>query len=320
MGNYKHCAAYAILMLFFTACSITPVTNGETGGTDGGPSSIPTTAYTHIITKTPTISPTPTVTATPTFTPTPPPDLELTDVTILPNTYNVVDQNYSIMARLRNNTDTTMVIFDVPTVLKMTFDRWEYDEQGKMDRGPYYHSLDTGDLQPSEGYYMNFIIYPGEEGVVAFEMFDLSSTDDHMISNQDKYDGPLGITYTYQSFNHFRPDLPTYYHTKAENVTFQIKDYSVAYDFDLNVPALPIMGVATSVEYYVIFYDKNNKIIDVMQKYMNHYPGFEFGKKLHIHDNTASAIFTEIFLDMTSDMASQVDHLDIINEMTRGGM
>lgn len=212
MGNFKHSAACAIMMLWFTACSTTPVTTGRPSGTDGGPSSIPTAVFTRTITKTPTISPTPTVTSTPTITltPTPPPDVELTNITIYPDTYNIVGQGYKLMARIRNNTNTTMVLYDTKKVFSFSIELWEYDQQMKYNQDPrFFHANYQFDV--SAGAYrrlMNCILYPGEEGVAVVGFSSYGKLDEE----RKNYNGPLGVWYGYQSFYDTKPDLPQGFH------------------------------------------------------------------------------------------------------------
>jgi hypothetical protein len=313
------------ILLLSAACSTTPVTVGGPGGTDGGPSSIPTAVYTRTITKTPTISPTPTVTSTPTFTPTPmpPPDLELLDVTVYPNTYNVVGQSYALMGRIRNNTNTTMLLYNDKKAFSFTVESWEYDEQKKLNEdAEYIHAIYQFDLKVGWDHKnMNCILYPGEEGVIAFRFSNLGHVNMKTYDQTPKYTGSLGVWYTYTSSYDTKPDLPARFHYKAENLTFQDKDGAIVFDFDLFIPndhLYPDWNYLHPT--WVIFYDKDGKIIDILQKDLVHYyPGYYVGKTLHIHTSTGYTNQQPEYFDptikLTSEIAAQVDHFEVLSEL-----
>jgi hypothetical protein len=313
----------ALLLATASACtSMTTVTQPtqttETVGTIAG-----TVVITE--TQTPTVSPTPTITPTLTIapTPTPPPDLELLDVTVYPNTYNVVGQSYALMGRIRNDTNTTMLLYDDKKAFNFHIESWEYDQQGKLFEDPeYFHYIYQFDLEVGWDHKnMNCILYPGEEGVLAFKFSSRGHVQDIKSEHMTTYNGPLGVWYTYTSSYDTKSDLPKGFHYKVENLTFQDKDGVIVFDFDLYIPndhLYPDWNYLHPI--WVIFYDKDGKIIDILQKDLVHYyPGYYVGKTLHIHSSTGMTNqqpeYFDPTIDLTSEMAAQVDHLEVLSEL-----
>ncbi len=272
-----------------------------------------------------TVTPTPTITTTPTITPTPtpPPDLELTNISIYPDTYNVAGQGYDLLARIRNNTKTTMILYDTKKVFSFTVESWEYDQQMKLGfDAEYFYAKYQFDVKAGGDFrIMNCILYPGEEGIAVIGFSSFGQVDTIKFDKVPKYDGPLGLWYTYQSFYDTRPDLPRGFHYQAENITFQNIAGNIAFDFDLNILANHIYPDFGSMHFtWVIFYDKDEKILDVLKKDLVHYyPGYYTGKQLHIHSITADAIenpeYFEPAIEVTPELAAKVDHLEVISEL-----
>jgi hypothetical protein len=64
----------------------------------------------------------------------------LLNVTVYPNTYNVVGQSYALMGRIRNNTNTTMLLYDDKKAFNFHIEPWEYGQQRKLFETPeYFH-------------------------------------------------------------------------------------------------------------------------------------------------------------------------------------
>jgi hypothetical protein len=306
-----------LLMATAVSCTSTPIVapSGQTAATNG--SLGPTETQPLVATETPTVTATSTITSTPT----PPPDLELTNVTISPDDYNVVGQEHVLMGRIRNNTNTTMLLFSEKKAFSFNIEMWEYDLHVKYNRDQaYYHSISQYDIEVgSDQKTMNCILYPGEEGVIVFGFNDatMSST----FEQKTTYSGPLGVWYTYQSYYDTKPNIPTGYHNKAENVTFQKKYGGIVFDFDLQ-----LLDKVLYPDFYVdqptwvMLYDKDGKIIDILYMDMAHYyPGFSKGRLLHVHSPTSDAITDKAYfkaaVPVTSEMADQVDHIEVFSEL-----
>jgi hypothetical protein len=158
---------WLVISTLFTACGMETIPAQATLAN-------PTAAKTK--TTALTYTPTSTNTWVPSSTPTigPPPDLELKDVTIYPETNFEVRQRYYLMGKVRNNSNSIMQFKGKYVAFKFNFEVWEYD---KLDKeGPsiydYYHIKFTYEFWPghdSNYRSMNCFLFPGEEGVVFFE-------------------------------------------------------------------------------------------------------------------------------------------------------
>jgi hypothetical protein len=315
----------AAMILCLSACSVVPDTTQATEKTFLGLSQVPKNTKTPSLTFTLTITPTPTVTATATITPTPtpPPDLELTNVTLVPNTFNSVGKGYQLMGRIRNNTNTTMILLGDSTPFIFTVETWEYDKQMKIFQDPeYFHIIFKEVIQVGWDYrVMNCILYPGEEGVIAIGIGPFAGASERTLYEYTKdYKGPLGIWYSYQSFYDTKSNLPAGFHYKAENVTMQKEDWGIIFDFDLNILNNHLYhGLYYDNPTWVIIYDKDGKIIDIFYKDLTLYPGYDIGKLFHVHFSTAYAIqnpeYFKPFMEVTPEITARADHIEVFSEL-----
>jgi hypothetical protein len=273
-------------------------------------------------TNTNTLPSTPTTTNTwvPSSTPTvgPPPDIELRNVAIYPefSDFNSIGQKYTILGRIRNNTDQTMVFHDRMPIFYFTFEIWEFDEWYAKN---YRHVIYTTEVEQSEAYgrHVNCILYPGNEGVF---MYETGFTDENYIVNEfvPERDGPLGLWYTYEGIYDVNPDLPLDYHPPAENLIYEIKNGIITFDYDIMVPNPKNPGYIQIIS-YVLLFNKEGKIINILKKNIIHLGGLELGKPFNVHGTTDTSIsdshnrFFET-IKLTNDMIEQVDHIEVLNE------
>jgi hypothetical protein len=279
-----------------------------------------------------TATPTPFDTSIQTITPTigPPPDLELTNISITPTTFDQWGQTYYLLGRIRNNTDKTMLLHGPdPLFFRFEFEVWEYEaDRAMFDKNLYTHVkyIDEAGLTNIKGQkILNCILYPGEEGI--FNYFTNSNPDaEKLIFDErfENYSGPLGIWYTYESFFDTRADLPLNLHPKAENITFIRDQAQLKFEYDIIGTPEKIMDVNYAVlNTWVILYDKNGKIINILYKILNNLEGFSWGKIIHVRGNSIDTAFNYRFerpFELTQEMIDAVDHLEIINEFEEGNI
>jgi hypothetical protein len=313
MGHIRKASCDILLMVCFTACSISPkTTTGENRVSTQTINDKPS------ITQTESLAPsiTPTLTITPTIGP--PPDLELTNVTIYPDTFDKAGQDYFLMGRVRNNTESIMTFSDYDLVFKFIFEIWEYNSAFFALDYVHVKYLEEVTLGIDISRKMNCILYPGDEGVFYYET--ISNRTDYLLDETVKeYNGPLGIWYTYESYYHTEPNLPLYYHPKTENIVFSKENGELIFDYDIvDMPNLLNPSNVSRVYSWLILYDRNGKIINILKKWLAEMPGLTYGGTFHVHSETGvspneMAYFHPVY-KLTPEMIENVDHLEVLNE------
>jgi hypothetical protein len=271
-------------------------------------------------TKTLTYTPTLTNTWVPSSTPTigPPPDMELNNVAIYPEfgDFNSPGQKYTMLGRVKNNTDQIMIFYERTPIFQFTFESWEFDEFYARN---FRHIIYTTEVEQSESYYryINCFLYPGEEGLF---MYETGFTEEKYIVNEfvPEHNGPLGLWYKYEGIYSVDPDLPLDYHPQAENLVFETKNGILNFDYDVQVPNPDSWGYTQLIS-YIVLVDRQAKIINVLRKDIVEFGGFEHGKLFHVHGTTATSStdgqhrFVQT-RKLTQEMIEQVDHIEVLNE------
>jgi hypothetical protein len=272
---------------------------------------------------------TPSVTPTSTETPTigPPPDLELINVTIYPETTFELRQRYYFMGKIRNNTDSIMLFTSKFVALRFNFDVWEYDKVDKEGSSvyDYFHMKFTHDIWPVYDHNfrsMNCFLFPGEEGVLFFDFNYTDAPDEDRGYFVEKYDGPIGLWYSYESYYETNPNIPSVYRIPAENIYFRKVEDVVEYGFDVDLSEKHIFykGISFDHSAWVLLYDKDGKIINVYYRRINDYPGYYENTYLHVASstglvNTNNYYFRPLIKKMTPEMVERTDRIEVITEI-----
>jgi hypothetical protein len=274
--------------------------------------------------RTKTLLQTSTSTATktwlPSTTPTmgPPPDVELVNISVFPEfgDFNNTGQDYTLLGRVRNNTDQIMVFPFQTRIFNFTFEIWEYDFGYAKN---YLHQNYSEDIEQYSDYNrrINCFLYPGDEGVFMYTTKPFYA--DHILRDYSQsHDGPLGIWYTYEGFYNVNPDIPLDYHPSAENLVFEIKNGILNFDFDVYVPDPKKRGFALLISYLILF-DKEGKIINILKKDIFEFGGVKKGDTFHVHGTTATSMsdrqnrFVHT-IKMTNEMIERIDHIEVFSE------
>jgi len=306
---------FFIILLLPTACGTEVIASQATIPN-------PTTAKTK--TKTMTSTPTSTNTWIPSSTPTigPPPDLEIKNVTIYQKygeNFDTVGNTYYLLGRIRNNTDQTIVLYDESIVFKFTFEVWEFDSFYQKN---YRHAIYLKEAKQRTGIdrIVNCILYPGDEGVLMYKTESLAK--EYIIEEVfPQRDGPLGLWFSYKGNYSAEPDLRLDYHPKTENLAFEINKGELIFDYDLLVPNIKAnYAILLS---YIILFDNNGQIINILEKNVGELGGAALGKQFHIHGTTATPItdrpnYFRPKVDLNRKMIGQIDHIEVINEFVTG--
>jgi hypothetical protein len=288
----------------------------------------PTTA----VTKTDLMTDTPTATNTwvPSSTPTigPPPDLELVNPIAYPEHKNAVGDDYYILGRIRNNTDQIMVFFGKDIVFKFTLETWQRNTDGT---GYFYHSkyIDEAIRGGESSRSMNCILYPGDEGVYYYLARSHRGPEGYMLWEEiETYGGSLGLSIlSYESYYRTNPELPPNLHLAIENITYQKVNGGLDFEFNvLNIPQK--MGSSydfTSIYTWVILYDSQERIINILIRDLATIPGIKRGENFHVHGNTTAGYtdkekYFRPVRDITSDIIESVTRIEVLTEYTEGNM
>lgn len=203
-------------------------------------------------------------------------------------------------------------------VFKFIFEVWEYNSDYFVQKYIHLKYIDEATLGIERSRKMNCILYPGDEGVFYFET--ISNRDEYLLNETMKeYSGSLGIWYTYESFYHTEPDLPSYYHPKTKNIVFSKENGELIFDYDIvDIPNLLNPSNVSRVYSWLILYDKNGKIINILKKWLAEMPGLTYGGSFHVHSGTGVSpnemeYFHPVY-NLTPEMIEQVDHLEVFNE------
>jgi hypothetical protein len=270
---------------------------------------------------------TPSQTLTPTITPTATkvPDLEIVNGRLI-DLRSTVGGVY-FLGRIRNNTDTPMLL--PAREYAFVFNYEDYQTFGDI----FWHDV-LGPLGLKPGVFekggpnCNCILYPREEGVIWYRRSLLDRLDGYTSSREElsKYDGKLGITYSYTSTFIASPDLPTTYHPKAENVEYRIEDGNIFFEYDINVPAPKnkekekgmVMG-------FLIMYDKDGNIINVLYSDIRDFLPYEdrYDRLVHMQGQSPYGdvpVRWPDFLDITKENLQMVDHIEMLFEVQYEGI
>jgi hypothetical protein len=317
----------SILLMIIAQMILTACGTGATAGAQAIPSETVLKTYTH---EPVTVAVTPTQTMTntwvPSSTPTvgPPPDMELKSVTIYPEfgNFETVGQKYTLLGRVRNNTDQIMLFRDKDIVFRFNFEVWEFDE--RWDEAKYRHAI--YEKEAAHGWddnrIMNCILYPGDEGVIAFT--SASRADEYAVSERvPNHDGPLGIWYTYEGFYNIQTDLRMDLHPAAENIEFTKENGTLIFDYDVYVPITAEHVQSASLHSWVILLDKNGMVLNFLFKRLETLGGMIDGETFHVHGATATPLtdqqrYFRPSVKITPEMIEQVDHLEVLNEEVEG--
>jgi hypothetical protein len=323
----------AACVVLFTACSngspASPIASlGKTAYTASAAPSA-TTTLTPSITPTPTVTPTPTIT----FTPTPPPDLEFTEMSILPDTYDEVRQDYLIMGRMRNNTNTIMQFRGKFVAFRFNFEIWDWDKYNKESGPNYHHAKFHYDIAATnEGFIgrdlrnINCILFPGEEGIIYFDInytsFYKKAEKEGISEYVDFYDGPVGLWYTYESFYETDPTIPRAYRIEAQNVQFIKLTTVMSFSFDVDLTQKHIFHYAGYTHSaWVIVYDKDQKIINILYSDISRFPRYDGEHAVHIEGDTMNvthggyATHFSPATKMTPEMIERADRIEVMTEI-----
>jgi hypothetical protein len=267
-----------------------------------------------------TRTPTPTNTWIPSSTPTigPPPDLELTNITVYPQygSFEHIGQKYTLLGQTRNNTDQIMVFHDRTPAFEFTFEVWEFDAWNEK---VYRHIKYSEEKKQGYDYsrIMNCILYPGEEGI--FMGYTYSLSDNYIIYEKPQnHDGPLGFWITsYEAIYKEEPNLRLDYHPKTENLSFKIEKEDLVFDYDVKIPN--IEAYTSRIISYIVLLDKDGKIINILKKSLGELGGVDIGITYHVHGTTATPIserdkYFRPQVELTQEMIENIAQLEILNE------
>jgi hypothetical protein len=314
-----------IFVFFLPGCSHV-ITASAGSGTNY---QIPSITWTKKITA--DISTSPTVSSTPTITSTigPPPDLELVNPTAYPRYNNTTGDDYYILGRIRNNTDQTMVFFGKDIVFKFTLETW----QQFNGKGAVYHSiyLDEAIRGGESSLSMNCILYPGDEGVYYYMSHSNRPQEDYLLYDEElkTYDGALGLSVlSYENFYRTSPELPKNLHLETESIFFTKEEGAL--DFDFNILNTPKRMGDSKYEFkyfnaWVILYDSQERIVDILYKYLGGSAEWIPGEDFQVHGSTKYSMYDQKNYwkstpPISSKIVNEVNRIEVFVEYTEGNM
>jgi hypothetical protein len=309
--------AFFALTAVLAGCSLNGI------GITGQPTSVQPSETRVPPTDTP--APTLTQTATPTITPTATkvPDLEIFNSRWVDNPDN--NGGLYLLGNIRNNTDTTMMMPSREYAFTLNID--EYHTFG--DGFVHYAYGPLGIMPGVEVPKSNCILYPHEKGVIFSDVTFMDKMPGFFSKREEinKYDGNIGIFYTYTSAYKPAPALPTTYHPQAENVTFHIADGNIYFEYDINVPAPKHKETEKGmVRGFLTMYDRDGKIINFLyHEDIAYYLPWE-----HPYDNTVHMqgespwgdvpVHWSYLMRITNDQLQKVDHIELLFETQYEGI
>lgn len=309
-------AGLVLLAAFLVGCEGSAGPGGVTvSAPTRNPSSTPRDTATLSQTLTPTITPTATKV----------PDLEIVNGNII-DLRDTVHGGVYVIDRIRNNTDTTMILPAREYAFVLNFE--SYEDYGyaifHFTMGPY--GLKPGLLD--EGIKSNCILYPHEEGVIFFDKARLERTSDYIGKEEEVtgYTGPYGYTYRYESRYVSSPDLPDIYHPKAENVEYRIENGNIYFEYDINVPAPKKKETEKGmVMGYLLLYDKDGNIINILYTDIRNSLPYEnrYDRLVHMQGQSPYGdvpVRWSDFFDITEDNLQEVDHIEMLFEVQYEGI
>ncbi|MBN1438042.1 MAG: hypothetical protein JW929_01425 [Anaerolineales bacterium] len=295
-----------ILALILPACG-----GAGVGGVTVVRTTKPSVTYKPSATETHTYTPSITPTATKI------PDLEIVDGRLI-DWSDTVGGVY-FMGRLRNNTDTPMVLPVDEYAFIFQFEKYRtFGDIFLHDTiGPYGLKPLIMDLPRS-----NCILYPKEEGVILFDWSSFEEMDGFLANREEvkKYTGPLGMTFSYQSFYIPSMDLLEKYHPKAENVEYHVEGATIYFEFDIYIPAPQEKKKGkNNVFGYLMMFDKDGEMINMLYEniwydlpYNNPYDNLVH---LEGHGSGEGVMYGwRHLLTITKEDLNKVDHIEMFFE------
>jgi hypothetical protein len=228
---------------------------------------------TRTLPATATVSPTPseipTVEPVLTATAGPAPAVELLNVAFPPN-----EHGNTLIAEMRNNTGRAMVFPGPEKALRLEVEHW-------WENYYYYHSQEEVYVNPGhDEKKMNCILYPGETGIIAFDISNLCASDSkNCLGPWGKLESPpaqLGYRLNgyeayyrtwdevYKRYPHnYDPEIFAQYHPEHDNLTYEIRGANIVINYDMNLVVRTTADLYQQ-ESWIILYDTGGRIINVL--------------------------------------------------------
>jgi hypothetical protein len=257
------------------------------------------------------------------------PDLEIVDGSLF---YKGNDIGGSLFwGRIRNNTDTTMILPIREPAFIFNFTRNELI--GGTDPKAFYRLYNWGPLGIAPGLstegsvLSNCIIYPREEGVILFDLSYMIQMEGYASTRiqTDDFSGPIGFFYSYRSQYRTSPDLDRKYHPKAENVIYSINASSLIFEFDVFIPR-PRNYKWPPIIAWLIMYDNQGNILNVLYTDLGIYfsVGHPYNETLHIQSKMPPDQSVEFRwgydMPVTIGQLQRLDHIEILVELQEEGI
>jgi hypothetical protein len=297
------------------------------------PSQTSTPADTATATVTPTATAIPTVEPMRTPSPGPAPDLEILNVAIRGNIF---------MGEMRNNTDQPMLFPGRESGLRLDFEKWS-------QYGKYYHDIYSAFIVPEDVYFkkMNCILYPGETGVVTFDLSqiclelggcqgpageDLTSPPkqlgNQLIGYQGLYRRWEDLKDKYPFKRDYPAELDGRYHPQITNLLYRVEDSYLFIEFDAEI-YIPAYMRGTSEPSWIILYDHAGRILNILHtntdifqnRYetgMYHIYGVGRNDKALSEQWVTPEIHTQWWrpmIELTQEDMRRVDHIRVVFEI-----
>jgi hypothetical protein len=266
----------------------------------------------------------------------PAPDLELLNVTFPQNRHG-----NSFLAEMRNNTDKAMIFPAWENAFRLDVEHW-------WKNGAYFQSKDRVFFYPGpDEKKMNCILYPGETGVISFNISNLCASDSkNCLGPWGKMESPpVQLGYRLNSYegyyrswdeiykiypDKYKPEIFGQYHPAHDNLTYEIRGANLIINYDMNL-ILPDISTLYQQESWIILYDKDGKIINVLYTDLNFiHANFKSGR-YHIYGIGGSempkqwetpAIDNQWWQPqaiLTAEDLSRVARIRVFDEMSDGG-
>jgi hypothetical protein len=298
-----------VVLLLLVACSVQDTSMAPAGGTQAATASSGSTQEDHS-TYTPSVTLTPTITLIPSITPTPTPAPGL-------EFFNAAYDGASVAGELRNNTGQTIVLItsDYDPEFLFWFDYYE-DRSFEIDGKKYirvdhiyWGPVDVRAEGESDYDIMNCVLYPGENGAIAFGKRGYGQKPEGYYEEWDELSiipPQLGFFYRYESNYITDPDLEKTFHPKAENISFHIENNYIYFEFDVDMPfaeELDLRKQRLNIPAWVKVYDVQGRLMDVINNNLDLVDYLQLNSMNHISG------FTKLTGEPTFDDTREHDHL-----------
>jgi hypothetical protein len=224
--------------------------------------------------------------------------------------------------------------------------RLDFEEWGHY--GKYYHDIYSAFIVPEDVYFkkMNCILYPGETGVVTFDLSqiclelggcqgpageDLTSPPKQLgyqlIGYQGLYRRWEDLKDKYPFKREYPAELDKRYQPLADNLVYSIRysEISINFDIKLFIPKYVTLFYESS---WIVLYDNGGQIINIlysrltsyMTEYLSgiyHIYGVGTGSNLPLTQWTTPDVYTQRWKPMiylTPEDLQRVDHIRVLNE------